>query len=297
MISLLFLGDIVGRVARAQVIRAVPRLRAHFGLDFVVVNCENAAGGFGITPKICDELFACGIDVLTTGNHAFDKAEISSYMASQPKLLRPQNMAMGLPGEGAVIIEGEAGWRLGVINIMANLFMAENDNAFTAVDDLLSKLVLRKDVHALCVDFHGEATSEKMAMGHYLDGRVSMIVGTHTHIPTADTRILEKGTAYQTDAGMCGDYNSVIGMDKKAATARFIGQNHLRLAPAKGEASLCGVLVHINPQTGLAQKVVRIQNGGISDMVLLTNSPKPKVVGLDAYGLNIVGTRKISELG
>ena len=259
---LLFLGDIVGRAARQAVIDQIPTLRTELGCDFVVVNCENAAGGFGVTPAICDELFACGIDVLTTGNHVFDKAEITSYMASQPNLIPPINMAEGLPGHGKTIVQNEAGLRLGAVNIMANLFMAENANAFAAADKIKASMKLGRDVDALLVDFHGEATSEKMAMGHYFDGAASVVVGTHTHIPTADCRILKGGTAYQTDAGMCGDYDSVIGMDKVAATGRFTGVAGGRLSVAGGEPSLCGLLVDIDAATGLATTVTPVKRGG-----------------------------------
>ena len=264
----LFLGDIVGRAARQAVIEQMPGLRAELGCDFVVVNCENAAGGFGVTPAICDELFDSGIDVLTTGNHVFDKAEITSYMASQPKLIRPINMAEGLPGQGRTIVQNAAGLRLGVVNIMANLFMAENANAFAAADQIKANMKLGRDVDALVVDFHGEATSEKMVMGHYFDGAASLVVGTHTHIPTADCRILNGGTAYQTDAGMCGDYDSVIGMDKGAATGRFTGVPGRRLSVAGGEPSLCGLMVDIDAATGLATKVAPFRRGGV-----LENAP------------------------
>jgi len=260
---ILFLGDIVGRAARQTVIEQMPGLRAELGCDFVVVNCENAAGGFGVTPAICDDLFAAGIDVLTTGNHVFDKAEITSYMSGQPNLLRPINMAEGLPGQGCVIVRNQAGLRLGVANIMANLFMAENANAFAAADQIKSSMRLGRDVDALLVDFHGEATSEKMAMGHYFDGAATLVVGTHTHVPTADCRVLGGGTAYQTDAGMCGDYNSVIGMDSQAATGRFTGVAGGRLSVAGGVPTLCGVIVDADTRTGLATTVSLFRRGGV----------------------------------
>lgn len=263
MINILFLGDIVGRSARQEVIRQIPVLRDELACDFIVVNCENAAGGFGVTAAICKVLFESGIDVLTTGNHAFDKSEISVYFAEQPRLLRPENMDSALPGKGHVIVQNKQGKRLGVMNIMANLFMAENDNAFVAADRLLDKMQLGRDVDALVVDFHGEATSEKNAMGFYVDGRASLVVGTHTHIPTADTRILSGGTAYQTDAGMCGDYNSVIGMDKQAAISRFTAKAGVRLSVASNEPSLCGILVSVDEATGHAVSVSRFQRGGV----------------------------------
>lgn len=260
---ILFLGDIVGRTARQAVIEQMPGLRAELNCTFVIVNCENAAGGFGVTPAICKDLFASGIDVLTTGNHVFDKPEISPYMAVQDRLLRPDNMAEGLPGKGHVIVQNGAGQRLGVVNLMANLFMAESANAFAAADKIKASMTLGSEVDALVVDFHGEATSEKMAIGHYFDGHASLVVGTHTHIPTADCRVLDGGTAYQTDAGMCGDYNSVIGMEKRAATGRFKGVSGGRLSVANGSPSLCGVLIDIDPGTGLAMRACPFRRGGV----------------------------------
>ncbi len=261
--KILFLGDIVGRAARQTVIADMPALRAELDCDFVIANCENAAGGFGVTPAICDDLFASGIDVLTTGNHAFDKAEISPYFSVQPRLLRPQNMDPAFPGKGHVIVENRAGQRLGVMNVMANLFMADNANAFASTDRMLATMALGRDVDLLVMDFHGEATSEKAAMGFHLDGRATLVVGTHTHIPTADTRILPGGTAYQTDAGMCGDYESVIGMEKEAARGRFVHAPASRLSVASGPPSLCGVLVTADPATGLAVQVRRLVRGGV----------------------------------
>ena len=265
---ILFLGDIVGRTARQAVIEQMPDLRAELGCAFVIANCENAAGGYGVTPAICENLFASGIDVLTTGNHVFDKAEISPYLDGQEKLLRPDNMAEGLPGKGHVIVQNNEGLRLGVVNLMANLFMAENANAFAAADKIMMSMKLGRDVDAMVVDFHGEATSEKMAMGLYFDGHASLVVGTHTHIPTADCRVLDGGTAYQTDAGMCGDYNSVIGMDKKVATGRFTGVSGGRLSVACGAPSLCGVLVDVNPATGLATQAHPFRRGGALENTL-----------------------------
>ena len=259
---ILFLGDIVGRMARQAVIEQMPDLRAELGCAFVIANCENAAGGYGVTPAICEDLFACGIDVLTTGNHVFDKAEISLYLASQNKLLRPDNMADGLPGKGHVIVQNDQGLRLGVVNLMANLFMAENANAFAAADKIKASMTLGRDVDAMVVDFHGEATSEKMAMGFYFDGHASLVVGTHTHIPTADCRVLDGGTAYQTDAGMCGDYDSVIGMNKDNSLNRFMKKDSVKHFPAKGEATLSGVIVDCDLETGLANKVESYIFGG-----------------------------------
>ena len=259
---LLFLGDIVGRTARNAVRDQAAELRAELGLDFLVVNCENAAGGFGVTPAICEDLLAAGVDVLTTGNHVWDKGEISPYLDRVERVIRPANMDRAFPGRGLVQVTNEAGQKLVVINLIATLFMAENDNPFHSADRLLQNIKLGQDADAILVDFHGEATSEKTAMGHHLDGRVSMVVGTHTHVPTADHRILTGGTAFQTDAGMCGDYNSVIGMDHQVATGRFTGRSGGRLAVALGPASLCGLLVDVDPATGLAMKVEPFRRGG-----------------------------------
>ena len=258
----LFLGDIVGRIARHEVIEQLPGLREEFALDFIVVNCENAAGGFGITPKICEALFCAGADALTTGNHVWDKKEIIDYIAGEPRLLRPVNMADGTPGNGIVRVTSAEGLRLVVVNIMTNLFMAPTDPAFTALNDALVRNKLGRDADFILVDAHGETTSEKMALGHYADGRASLVVGTHTHIPTADLLILPGGTAYQTDAGMCGDYNSVIGMEKQAAMDRFLGRGNTRLSVAMGPITLSGVIVETDG-AGLATAVHPLRRGGV----------------------------------
>ncbi len=261
MIRVLFLGDIVGRVARHNVIEQAPDLRKEHALDFLVVNCENAAGGFGVTPKICDALFDAGVDVLTTGNHVWDKPEIIPYIETQPRLLRPLNMPEATPGNGVVTHTNEAGKRLTVVNVITNLFMAENDPVFAALDGALVRHKLGRDADFILVDVHGEATSEKIALGNIADGRASMLVGTHTHVPTADHRILPGGTAYQTDAGMCGDYDSVIGMNKEAATDRFTGRGNSRLSVALGAVTICGLLVEAD-DTGMAQTVRPLRRGG-----------------------------------
>ena len=261
MIRVLFLGDIVGRAARHEVIEQVPALRKEHALDFLVVNCENAAGGFGVTPKICDALFDVGVDVLTTGNHVWDKPEIIPYIEKQPRLLRPLNMPEATPGSGVVTHTNETGKRLTVINVMTNLFMSVNDPVFTALDGSLVRHKLGRDADFILVDAHGEATSEKMALGHMVDGRASMLVGTHTHVPTADHRILPGGTAYQTDSGMCGDYDSVIGMNKEAATDRFTGRGNSRLSVALGAVTICGLLVEAC-DTGKARTVRPFRRGG-----------------------------------
>ena len=258
----LFFGDIVGRTARNDVIEQLPILRDEMALNFIVVNCENAAGGFGITPQICDALFSAGADVLTTGNHVWDKKEIIDYIASEPRLLRPMNMAEGTPGKGIVQVTDAAGRRLVAVNLMTNLFMAENDPVFPALNDALVRNKLGRDADFILIDVHGEATSEKMALGHYADGRASLVVGTHTHVPTADHRVLAGGTAYQTDAGMCGDYDSVIGMDKDAATDRFLWRGNSRLSVALGPVTLSGVIVE-TAETGLATAIYPLRHGGV----------------------------------
>lgn len=265
--KVLFLGDIVGRSARQSVIAQLPDIRSELGLDAIIVNCENAAGGFGVTPAICDELFAAGADVLTTGNHVWDKAEISPYIQKQDRLLRPANMAREFPGKGAVVHHLPNGKRLGVVNVMCNLFMAENGNMFEALDKELDALALGRDADFILVDVHGEATSEKVATGFYCDGKVSCVVGTHTHIPTADHRILPQGTAFQTDAGMCGDYISVIGMDPDIAISRFTGRKSGRLSVATGEPTLCGLIIETDDITGLAQSVHPFRRDGVLSQI------------------------------
>src|SRR5258708_25313315 len=212
-----FCGDIVGRAARDAVIKEVPRLRRELGLDFVAVNGENAAAGFGITTKICAELHEAGVDCITTGNHGWDQREIVSYIAQDKRLLRPINFPPGTPRSGAHLFQTARGHKIVVINVMCRLFMDALDDPFRAIDAELAKYVLGSTAHFVLVDVHGEATSEKQSMGHYCDGRVSAVLGTHSHIPTADGWVLPGGTAYQTDVGMCGDYSSGICMKKGIA--------------------------------------------------------------------------------
>lgn len=261
---ILFCGDIVGRSGREAVTGHVPLLRRSLGLDFVIVNGENAAHGFGITGKICDELFAAGVDVITGGNHTWDKSEIIPLMDRDTRLLRPANFPPATPGRGAFVYTDGAGRRIKVINIMTRLFMELLDDPFPAVQSELPPGAPKKSgFDAVIVDIHGEATSEKMALGHVCDGRASLVVGTHTHVPTADTHILAGGTGYQTDAGMCGDYDSVIGMEKQGSINNFLRKlPRERLTPADGEATLCGVYVETDPQTGLAKTVCPVRRGG-----------------------------------
>ena len=263
---LLFCGDIVGRPGRQVVIEHLPRLRRELALDFVVVNGENAAHGFGITDTICAELYAAGVDIITTGNHVWDKREIIAYIPSDPRLLRPINFPPGTPGNGHGIYALADGRKLMVINAMARLFMDAIDDPFAAVDRVLREHPLgtaNGEVDAIFVDFHGEATSEKMSMGHFCDGRVSAVIGTHSHVPTADAHILPGGTAYMTDAGMCGDYESVIGMQKEIAVARFVRKMPgERLQVAEGEGTLCGAFVETDDATGLARRIAPLRLGG-----------------------------------
>ena len=260
---ILFCGDIVGRSGREIVLQEIPKLKIQLNLDIIIVNGENAAHGFGISRSICKELYSVGVDVITTGNHAWDQREIISYIDQDKRLLRPLNAPEGTPGKGYVIIETAKGKNVLVVNPMARLFMDPLNDPFAAVDDLLKRHPLGGAISATIIDFHGEATSEKMAMGHYCDGRASLVVGTHTHVPTADAQILPKGTAYQTDAGMCGDYNSVVGMDKEVPVARFIRKMPgERMTPAQGPGTLCGVYVETDDTTGLAKNIQPVRIGG-----------------------------------
>ncbi|NOZ67107.1 MAG: TIGR00282 family metallophosphoesterase [Alphaproteobacteria bacterium] len=259
---LLYLGDIVGRTGRALAMEKIPELRKELKLDFVVINGENAAAGFGITSKICTAFFNVGVDVISTGNHVWDQRETKTHIAGEPRLIRPINFPAGTPGRGSVLVEDARGRKLLVINVMGQIFMNALDDPFGAVDRELKKYALGSGAKFILVDIHAEATSEKMAMGHFCDGRASFVVGTHSHIPTADAQILDGGTAYQTDAGMCGDYNSVIGMDKAEPLQRFTRKISTgRFTPALGEATLCGVFVETDDQTGLAKRIEPVRMG------------------------------------
>ena len=260
---LLFCGDIVGRSGRDAVKKHVPALRRDFDIDFVVANGENAAGGFGITGKICEELFAAGVDVISGGNHSWDQRETLDYIGRQPRLLRPHNYPAGTPGRGSAVFDAGRGRKVLVLNVMGRLFMDPLEDPFACVDSELAKHRLGGTVQAAILDFHAEATSEKMAIGHHADGRVSLVVGTHTHVPTADSMILPGGTAYQSDAGMCGDYDSVIGMDKTVPIQKFIRKLPTeRMSPALGEGTFCGVFLETDDKTGLATAVSPVRLGG-----------------------------------
>ncbi|HVI50063.1 MAG TPA: TIGR00282 family metallophosphoesterase [Candidatus Sulfotelmatobacter sp.] len=260
---LLFCGDVLGRSGRDAVVEQVPLLRNSLSLDFVVVNGENAAHGFGITPKICEDFFAAGVDVVTLGNHSWDQREIIPYLDAEPRVLRPRNYPQGTPGKGVGVFPATRGRKVMVVQVMGRLFMDPLDCPFSVLEQELSRHPLGGMVQAAIVDVHAEATSEKMSLGHYADGRASLVVGSHSHIPTADAQILPRGTAYQTDAGMCGDYDSVIGMKKEAAMARFIRKvPGDRLSPAEGTATFCAVFVETDDLTGLAKRVEPVRLGG-----------------------------------
>ncbi|MGD9743773.1 MAG: YmdB family metallophosphoesterase, partial [Dongiaceae bacterium] len=239
---ILFLGDLVGRTGRQAAVEALPRLRRDLALDFVVVNGENAAHGFGITERICEELYAAGADVVTTGNHVWDQKETAGFIGNDGRLLRPENFPAGTPGRGYGIYTARNGRAVLVANLMGRLFMDPLDDPFAAAERILATARLGRDLAAILFDFHAEATSEKMAFAHMVDGRVSLVVGTHTHVPTADHAILPGGTAYMSDAGMCGDYDSVIGMRKAEPVRRFVSKLPTeRMTPAEGPATICGL--------------------------------------------------------
>ena len=261
---LLFLGDLVGRGGRTAVIERLPSLIAEHHLDFVIVNGENAAGGFGITEEILRNVLDAGADVVTTGNHAFDQREALVFIERVPNMLRPLNYPPGAPGKGVGVFVTKDGRRVLVMNIMGRVMIEPQlDDPFRAVDRELELCPLGKACDAVIIDFHAEATSEKMAFGHYVDGRASLVVGTHTHVPTADHQILKGGTAYMSDAGMCGDYDSVIGMAKEEPLQRFLRKLPVeRMRPAEGEATVSGVAVETDDATGLAVKIAPVRIGG-----------------------------------
>lgn len=261
---LLFLGDLVGRCGRNAAIQRLPRLIADYRLDFVIVNGENAAGGFGITEEILGAVLGSGADAVTTGNHVFDQREALVFAARQERFLRPLNFPAGTPGSGTGLFTARNGGRVLVINAMGRTFMDPLDDPFAAIDAELDNCRLREVADVIVVDFHAEASSEKQALAHHLDGRVSMVVGTHTHVPTSDYRILPGGTAFQTDVGMCGDYQSVIGMDKEEPLRRFLQKvPGDRFAPATGAATIAGLAVEVDDETGLASAVAPLRLGGV----------------------------------
>jgi metallophosphoesterase (TIGR00282 family) len=261
---LLFLGDVVGRAGRKAVIETLPRLRARYRLDFVVVNGENAAGGFGITEAIHEELLDAGADAVTLGNHAFDQKETLVFIERQERLIRPLNFPPGTPGRGAGLFKARNGADVLVVNAMGRVFMTDLDCPFRAIDRELTSCGLKAGADAILIDFHAEATSEKQALGHFIDGRASVLVGTHTHAPTSDVRVLSGGTAYMSDAGMCGDYNSVLGMDPEEPVNRFLTRlPRERFEPALGPATISGLAVEIDDATGLAVRAKSLRLGGV----------------------------------
>ena len=260
--KIIFLGDIVGSSGCLSVKKNLNDIVKKNNINFVIVNGENAAdNGLGITEKITNQLFDSGVQVITNGNHVWDHKETAELIENEKRLLRPNNLSSTYPGNGFEIFKTE-GVKIGVLNLMGNVFMKKCEDVFENSTNFLNKYKLQKDFDFLVVDFHGEITSEKMAIGHLFDGKATLVVGTHTHVPTNDARILSKGTAYQTDAGMCGDYNSVIGMDKNNSLNRFMKKNSIKHFPSEGEASLCGVIVTCNPKNGLAEKIESFIHGG-----------------------------------
>ncbi|WP_151718518.1 TIGR00282 family metallophosphoesterase [Gemmobacter serpentinus] len=262
--KILFLGDVMGRAGRAAIVERLPGLRAEWGLDFVVVNGENASSGMGLTAEHAKVLLAAGADCLTLGDHAFDQKDMLPFIEQENRILRPLNFSKVAPGKGARLFNDHRGRKVLVAQVLGQVFMKRPfDDPFSAIDAALKTHPLGGAAQAIIVDMHCEATSEKMAMGHWCDGRASLVVGTHTHVPTGDAQILTGGTAYLTDAGMCGDYNSVIGMEKLEPLRRFItGMPKERFTPANGPATLSGVYVETDDRSGLATKVRMIRIGG-----------------------------------
>ena len=263
--KILVLGDIMGPSGRNAIKKKLPKIISENKIDFSVINGENAADdGKGITKDIAEELFSLGIDVITSGNHIWDKQEITTYIETENRLLRPANLAQGSPGRGYGIFSSKnKKFKIGVVNLMGNVFMRKTEDVFKTAKEICKRIILKKHVDFLIIDFHGEITSEKMAIGHFFDGSSTCVVGTHTHIPTADTRILDRGTAYQTDIGMCGDYNSVIGMDKENSLKKFFkDKDAVQHFPSSGEGTLSGIIVDADNDTGLARKVSRLILGG-----------------------------------
>ena len=260
---ILFLGDVVGISGCSKLINNLSSQIKSKKIDFVIVNGENAdETGVGLTKEICLNFFSCGVNVITTGNHVWDQKDIMSFIEKENRLLRPQNLFEPAPGKGFEIFTIPTKVKIGVLNLMGNVFMKKCNDVFEQSKKFLDKYKLKRDYDFLVVDFHGEITSEKNAIGHFFDGKATLVVGTHTHIPTNDARVLKKGTAYQTDAGMCGDYDSVIGMNKENSINRFMKKNSIKHFPSQGEATLSGVIVDCDTETGLAKKVNSYIFGG-----------------------------------
>ncbi|MBR1778508.1 MAG: TIGR00282 family metallophosphoesterase [Alphaproteobacteria bacterium] len=260
---ILFLGDVVGKSGRHLVAERLPDFRRRYYVDFTIVNGDNAAHGFGLSLSVCRELFNAGADVITSGNHGWIAKEIQPILDTENRLLRPANYPAGTPGKGAGLYRLPDGRKVGVLHVQGRVFMDAIENPFSVAKQWTDAVRLGKDAQAMIVDIHGEATSEKMALGQFLDGSVSLVVGSHTHVPTADAQILPNGTAYLTDAGMCGCFDSVIGMKKEEPVRRFVTNvAHEKYEPEKGEATLCGVMVDTNDAAGLAEKIYMIRCGG-----------------------------------
>ena len=260
---ILFLGDVVGISGCSKILNDLLVQIKTNNIDFVIVNAENADDtGVGLTEEICKKFFENGVNVITTGNHVWDQKNIMSFIEKENRLLRPKNLFEPAPGKGFEIYETEKNFRIGVLNLMGNIFMKKCNDVFETSREFMNKFRLKKDFDFLVIDFHGEITSEKNAIGHFFDGKATLVVGTHTHIPTNDARILKNGTGYQTDAGMCGDYDSVIGMDKENSLNRFLKKDSVKHFPAKGEATLSGVIVDCNIKTGLADEIQSFIFGG-----------------------------------
>tara|TARA_B100001029_G_C15010841_1_gene424131 strand:+ start:422 stop:1228 length:807 start_codon:yes stop_codon:yes gene_type:complete len=263
--KILILGDVVGNSGRKAIKNNLSKIINDYEIGFTIINGENAADdGKGITKSIAEEFFLLGADVITSGNHIWDKQETIDYINKENRLLRPANLLQDSPGNGYGIYSTKNNkFKVGVINLMGNVFMKKTENVFEAAKKIKDKIILKKNVDFIMIDFHGEITSEKMAIGHFFDGESTGVVGTHTHVPTADTRILEKGTAYQTDIGMCGDYNSVIGMNKENSLKKFFkSKDAIQHFPAEGEATLSGLIIEADDVTGLAKKISRLIKGG-----------------------------------
>jgi len=263
--KILFLGDVAGPSGRKAVQGYLPQIKKKNKIDFVIANGENASeAGVGITEKNAEDMFNAGVNVITSGNHIWDQKETIEYITKEKRLLRPENLIEGTPGKGFEIYSIPSGEKIAVLNLMGNIFMKKCEDVFRTAEKIFNKFRLKRDADFIVVDFHGEITSEKMAMGHYLDGKATLVIGTHTHIPTSDFRVLENGTAYQSDAGMCGDYNSVIGMNKENSLKKFFNNREAKKHfPSLGEATLSGIIVDGDLNTGLAKSAKQLLFGGV----------------------------------
>ncbi len=263
--NILILGDVMGPSGVKAIQKKLPGIIKEKKIDFVVLNGENAGDkGVGITKKIFEEFLKSGADVVTTGNHVWDEKEAMEFISKDTRLLRPANLTKGSPGKGSEIYTCKNNKKVAVLNLMGNVFMKKCDDAFEEAKKFIQNVKLKKDVDFIVVDFHGEITSEKMAIAHLFDGKATAVVGTHTHVPTSDCRVMENGTAYQTDIGMCGDYNSVIGMNKENSIKKFFkDKDAIKHFPSEGEGTLSGIIVEANLETGLAKKISRLIIGGV----------------------------------